>query len=52
VIAIDDGIILRVVDGFLFEDLQKIKRENLSHLDKLVNLDILRGNQVWLKTNK
>lgn len=52
VIAIDDGIILRVVDGFLFEDLQKIKRKNLSHRDKLLNLDILRGNQVWLKTNK
>ncbi|MCD5385396.1 M23 family metallopeptidase, partial [Candidatus Gracilibacteria bacterium] len=53
ILAIDDGIIIRVVSDFKFSDLDKIKRgENLSDYDKLKNLDILRGNQVWLKTMK
>ena len=53
VVAIDDWIIIRTVEGFLFSDLQKIKRwDNLTHRDKLENLDILRWNQVWLKTMK
>ena len=41
ILAIDDWIIVRVVSGFKFSDLDKIK-----------NLDILRWNQVWLKTMK
>lgn len=53
VISIDDGIVLKVVRDFSFGDLKKIqKKESLSAQDKLINLDILRGNQVWIKTMK
>lgn len=53
VIAIDDGIILKMVKNFTFSDLNKIKKwESLTQEDKLKNLDILRGNQVWIKTMK
>jgi len=53
VVAIDDGVIIRVVSGFNFNDLNKIKRwNNIWVFDKTRNLDILRGNQIWLKTSK
>lgn len=53
VLALDDSIVIRVVDGFTFSDLNKIKYwENLTYLEKLWNLDTLRWNQVWLKTMK
>jgi hypothetical protein len=46
-------VILRIVDGFEFEDLDQItKQPKLSHNQKTHNLDVLRGNQVWLKTSK
>ena len=51
--AIDKWIIIRVVDGFNYRDIADIKKwASLSHSEKLRNLDILRGNQVWLKTTK
>ncbi len=51
IIAIDDWIIVRVVNNFKFDDLSKIKRwNNITYDDKIRNLDILRWNQVWLKT--
>ena len=51
--AIDDGIIIRVVSDFEYADIANIKKwEWLTHSDKLRNLDILRGNQIWLKTTK
>jgi len=50
--AIDTWIIVRVVRDFKFSDLNKIKRKNLLYEDKLKNLDLLRWNQVWLKTAK
>ncbi len=51
--AIDDGIIIRVVDNFSYEDISNIKKwKNINHSQKLRNLDILRWNQVWLKTTK
>ncbi|MCD5380499.1 M23 family metallopeptidase [Candidatus Gracilibacteria bacterium] len=51
--AIDDGIIIRVVRDFEYEDISNIKRTPpITHSEKLRNLDILRGNQVWLKTMK
>ncbi len=53
VISLDDGIVIRVVDDFLFSDLWKLnKSKNLWEDDKLKNLDILRWNQVWVKTMK
>ena len=51
VVALDDWIIIRVVSEFEYSDLDTIKRaDDLSYEEKLVNLDILRWNQVWLKT--
>ena len=53
VVALDDGIIVRVRDGFVAADFGKIVYgDNLSHEQQLENLDILRGNQVWHKTLK
>ncbi len=53
VVALDDGIIIRVVDNFDYSDLSKLKMwVDLTDEDKLRNLDILRWNQVWLKTSK
>lgn len=51
VIALADWIIVRTVTGFEFSDLEKIEKwDNLSEETQLRNLDILRWNQVWLKT--
>jgi len=51
--AIDDGIIIRIKRNFKYEDLSKIVKGNkISDTQKLRNLDLLRGNQVWLKTTK
>lgn len=53
VVALDDGIIVRIVKGFKFSDLDKIDySKKLSYEQRLENLDILRWNQVWLKTMK
>ena len=52
VVALDDGVIVRIVDGFEFSDLGRILRGSITEDDKLKNLDTLRGNQVWLKTTK
>lgn len=51
--AIDDWIIIRVIKDFVFEDLSKIKKEwEITKTQKMENLDMLRWNQVWLKTSK
>ena len=51
IIALDDAIIVRIVNGFEYSDLNSIKRgASLTNNDKIKNLDILRWNQVWLKT--
>lgn len=53
VIAIDDWIIVRVVSGFNFNELNKIiKWDDISDFEMTRNLDILRGNQVWIKTSR
>lgn len=53
VVALDDGIIVRVVSDFDKSDFSRIQYgDNLSDTQKLQNLDILRGKQVWLKTLK
>lgn len=52
-IALDRGTIIRVVDNFSNNDFSKIQYgDNLSESQKLWNLDVLRWNQVWLKTMK
>lgn len=51
--ALDDGIIVRVVRNFQDSDFSRIQYgSGLSLEQKQKNLDILRGNQVWLKTLK
>lgn len=53
VVALDDAMVVRVVSGFEFNDLWRlVYGDNLSDDQKIKNLDILRGNQVWLKTAK
>lgn len=53
VVSLDDAMVIRVVSGFRFEDLNRITYwENLSEDQKIKNLDILRWNQIWLKTAK
>jgi len=52
VIALDNWIIIRIID-WKWDDFAKIKYwKNLTNLDKQRNLNILRGKQVWLKTMK
>lgn len=54
-VALDDWVIIRVVDNFKFSDINKrlVKDKNLLTEDrKFLNLDVLRWNQVWLKTLK
>lgn len=52
-VALDDGLIVRVVEEFNKSDFSRIEyAKNLSEEQKLKNLDVLRGKQVWLKTMK
>ena len=51
--SLDYGKIVKIVRDFKFSDLNNIKKwVNLTYEQKLINLDILRWNQVWLKTSK
>lgn len=52
-IALDTGIVVRIVDNFDDSDYSRIiYGNNLSEEQKLKNLDILRWKQVWIKTLK
>lgn len=48
--ALSKGKIIRIVHGWKWGDFDSLKRGNLSADDQLRNLDIFRGNQVWLQT--
>lgn len=53
VVSIDDWIIIRVVNWFKYTDLNNIVYwNNISDEQKTLNLDVLRWNQVWIKTMK
>ncbi len=53
VISLDDAMVIRVVSGFEYSDLNRlVYGENISEDQKIKNLDTLRWNQVWLKTAK
>jgi len=53
VVALDDGVIVRIVDDFMDSDFSRVVYgAGMSDNQKLKNLDILRWNQVWLKTMK
>ena len=51
VVALDEWVIVRVVEGFEFSDLSQIDYVDKSEKAKIKNLDILRWNQIWLKTS-
>jgi murein DD-endopeptidase MepM/ murein hydrolase activator NlpD len=51
--ALDNGMVIRVISDFEYSDLNQLDHsDHLSHDDEVENLDILRGNQVWIKTAK
>lgn len=50
--ALDDGFIVRIVNNFSDSDFNRIVYTSPDTMQKLKNLDILRWNQVWLKTMK
>jgi hypothetical protein len=51
--ALDYWVVIRVVKNFTYSDLWEVKETwKLTELDKLKNLDILRWNQIWIKTMK
>lgn len=53
VVSIDSWIIVKIVRDFKFSDLNNLKKwKSISYTDKFDNLDVLRWNQVWLKTMK
>jgi hypothetical protein len=53
VVALDDGIIIRLVKDWDKTDFSNLRQwKNLSNEDKMRNLDILRWNQIWIKTMK
>lgn len=53
VYSLDHWVVIRIVDNFKWDDFNRIVRWNsLSNLQKMKNLDVLRWNQVWIKTMK
>jgi murein DD-endopeptidase MepM/ murein hydrolase activator NlpD len=48
--ALSKGKIIRIVNNWKWEDFKRFKRVDLSIDDRLQNLDIYRGNQVWLQS--
>lgn len=53
VVSLDYWIVIRVVNDFSFLNLENLKKDwSLTKFDRTNNLDILRWNQVWVKTMK
>jgi murein DD-endopeptidase MepM/ murein hydrolase activator NlpD len=51
--ALDHAVVVRVVSGFTDSDFAKIDHSsNLTYDQRVKNLDVLRWNQVWIKTAK
>lgn len=48
--ALSKGKIIRIKNDWSWDDFNALKRENLTRDDEFLNLDIFRGNQVWLQT--
>lgn len=47
--ALTKGKIIRIVNDWTWDDFNKLKRSHLTTDDLLTNLDIYRGNQIWLQ---
>lgn len=50
ILASTNWVIVRIKNNFSWQDFDKLKKWELNEEDKAINLDIFRGNQVWLKT--
>lgn len=48
--AVANGVVVRVESGFSWKDFDRVMPTPTTEDDRLKNLDIYRGNQVWLKT--
>ena len=48
--SLGKGIIIRVVDNWKWATFESLIRSDLTLDNRLTNLDIFRGNQVWLQT--
>ncbi|NCP77499.1 M23 family metallopeptidase [bacterium] len=48
--ALFKGKIIRIKANWNWNEFNNLKKENLTKDDELRNLDIFRGNQVWLQT--
>lgn len=48
--ALEKGIIIRVTDNWQWSTFNTLIRKNITADDRLTNLDIFRGNQIWLQT--
>jgi murein DD-endopeptidase MepM/ murein hydrolase activator NlpD len=44
------GKIVRIVNNWSWEDFKRLKTGDLTSDDEIENLDIFRGNQIWLQT--
>jgi murein DD-endopeptidase MepM/ murein hydrolase activator NlpD len=44
------GKVIRVINDWTWGDFKKLKKGNLTRDDELMNLNIFRGNQIWLQT--
>ena len=55
-VSLDDGVIIYIRDDFVWDDFNEIEHDlsNKSKEEmeayKHTNLDVLRGNQIWIKT--
>lgn len=53
VVAPSTAWVMRIASGFVWQDFQKLKKsDSLTDLDRARNLDLYRGNQVWLITER
>ena len=48
--SLSKGKIIRIVSNWNWGNFNALKKGTLSRDDKLQNLDIFRGNQIWLQT--
>lgn len=48
--AIAKGKIIRIINNWSWDDFKKLKKGNLTKDDEAENLNIFRGNQIWLQT--
>jgi len=49
IVSIDDGVVIFIKNDFTWSEFEQIELEGNDNHEH-TNLDILRGNQVWIKT--